>query len=206
MPDMSVTHVETRDEVPGTPVSSSPENPAPAASITDPAVAKNASGVLLRPAATQPSKILWQHLSVLTVVHLISLLAFIPWFFTWSGLTVALLGHFVFGMFGITIGYHRLLTHRGFTCPKWLEYTFATMGMFNLQDSPARWVAIHRIHHRHSDQQADTHSPLVSFFWGHVGWVFYRHKDTNRTISYAKFVPDLLRDPYYRRLERNNGW
>jgi stearoyl-CoA desaturase (delta-9 desaturase) len=80
------------------------------------------------------------------------------------------------------------------------------MGMFNLQDSPARWVAIHRLHHRFSDQQADTHSPLVSFFWGHVGWVLLRHNDTNRTIRYARFVPDLLRDPYYRRLERNNGW
>ena len=163
-------------------------------------------GDLPHPEKTQPFKILWQHLTVLTAVHLISLLVFVPWFFTWSGLTVGILGHFVFGMLGITIGYHRLLTHRGFTCPKWLEYTFATMGMFNLQDSPARWVAIHRIHHRHSDQQGDTHSPLVSFLWGHMSWVVYRHKDTNRTIRYAKWVPDLLRDPYYRRLERNSGW
>jgi stearoyl-CoA desaturase (delta-9 desaturase) len=46
----------------------------------------------------------------------------------------------------------------------------------------------------------------VSFFWGHVGWILYRHKDTNRTIRYARFVPDLLRDPYYRRLEKNSGW
>lgn len=167
---------------------------------------KLSPGDLPRPEETQPPKILWAHVIVIAVVHLISLLVFIPWLFTWSGLVVAILGHFVFGMLGITIGYHRLLTHRGFTCPKWLEYVFATMGMFNLQDSPARWVAIHRIHHRHSDQQGDTHSPLVNFFWGHMGWVFYRHKDTNRTIRYAKWVPDLLRDPYYRRLERNSGW
>ena len=135
-------------------------------SNTDKEVKKLARGDLPRPKETLPPKILWPHVIVLATVHLISLLALIPWFFTWSGLIVAILGHFVFGMLGITIGYHRLLTHRGFTCPKWIEYTFATMGMFNLQDSPARWVAIHRIHHRHSDQQGDTHSPLVSFIWG----------------------------------------
>lgn len=158
------------------------------------------------PAGTQPFKILWPYLIVLVLVHLVSFLAIIPWFFTWSGLIVAILGHFIFGMFGITIGYHRLLTHRGFTCPKWLEHTLATMGMFNLQDSPARWVAIHRLHHRHSDQQADPHTPLAGFWWSHVGWVVCRHKDTDRTIRYGRYVPDLLRDRYYRRLERNNGW
>ena len=161
---------------------------------------------LPHPEATQPLKLVWHIVFVLVMLHLISLLAFVPWFFTWSGLVLAILGHFVFGMFGITIGYHRLLTHRGFSCPKWFEHLLATLGMCNLQDSPARWVAIHRLHHRHSDQQADTHSPLVSFLWGHVGWVVYRNKDTDRTIRYAKWVPDLLRDPYYRRLERNNAW
>jgi stearoyl-CoA desaturase (delta-9 desaturase) len=126
--------------------------------------------------------------------------------FTWSGLVLAILGHFVFGMLGVTIGYHRLLTHRGFTCPAWLGHSLAVLGMCNLQDSPARWVAVHRMHHRHSDQQADPHSPLVSFMWGHVGWVVHRHKVFDRTIHYAPYVGDLLRDPFYRRLERNDAW
>jgi len=78
--------------------------------------------------------------------------------------------------------------------------------MCNLQDSPARWVAIHRLHHRCSDQQADPHSPLVNFFWGHVGWVCWRHKEFDRTFNYARYVPDVLRDPYYLRLERNKVW
>lgn len=157
---------------------------------------------LERPAETQPLKVLWPYATVLGLLHAACLLAFIPWLFTWSGLLVAILGHLVFGMLGITVGYHRLLTHRGFTCSKWLEYSLATMGMFNLQDSPARWVAIHRSHHRNSDQQADPHTPLVNFFWGHVGWVVCRNKDLNRTLRYAKYVPDLLRDPFYRRLEK----
>jgi stearoyl-CoA desaturase (delta-9 desaturase) len=161
---------------------------------------------LALPEATQPLKILWKYVIVLTLVHLASLLAFIPSLFTWSGFILAVAGHFIFGMFGITIGYHRLLTHRGFRCPKWLEYVLATLGMCNLQDSPPRWVAIHRMHHRYSDQQADPHSPLVSFIWGHVGWVVCRHKELDRSSHYKPYVPDLLRDPYYRRLDHKDGW
>ena len=158
------------------------------------------------PDETQPLKIQWQYAIVLTLVHLVALLAFVGWFFTWSGLVVGIAGHFVFGMLGITIGYHRLLTHRGFTCPKWLERSLAVLGICSLQDSPARWVAIHRMHHQHSDKQPDPHSPLVNFLWGHVGWVVCRHTDLDTTRHYERYVRDLLRDPFYLQLERRQGW
>ncbi|NNE00631.1 MAG: acyl-CoA desaturase [Pirellulaceae bacterium] len=158
------------------------------------------------PEKTQPFRILWEYVGVLSAVHLVALLAFVPWFFTWSGAILAVLGHFVFGMLGITIGYHRLLTHRGFTSPTWLEHSLATLGMCNLQDSPARWVAIHRMHHQHSDKQPDPHSPFVNFLWGHVGWVVCRHRDLDRTSHYERYVRDLLRDPFYLKLERRGGW
>ena len=162
------------------------------------------------PEETQPIQIMWQYAIVLGLVHLIALVAFLPPFFhylfTWPALIAAIAGHFVFGMFGITIGYHRLLTHRGFTCPKWLEHTLAVLGMCNLQDSPARWVAIHRVHHQHSDDQPDPHSPLVNFLWGHVGWVVCRHRELDRTSHYERYVRDLLRDPFYLKLERTDGW
>ncbi|MEM1068413.1 MAG: acyl-CoA desaturase [Planctomycetota bacterium] len=165
---------------------------------------------LPRPDETQPFRILWQYAIVLGLMHVIALYAFLPfsfsYFFTWSGVILAIAGHFVFGMLGITIGYHRLLTHRGFTCPKWLEHSFAVLGICNLQDSPARWVAIHRMHHQHSDKQPDPHSPLVSFLWGHVGWVICRHRDLDRTSHYERYCRDLLRDPFYLRLERKQGW
>lgn len=158
------------------------------------------------PEETQPTRILWEYVIVLTGMHLLALLAFVPWFFTWSGLVLAIAGHFLFGMLGITIGYHRLLTHRGFTCPKWLEHSLALLGICNLQDSPARWVAIHRMHHQHSDKQPDPHSPLASFLWGHMGWVVCRHRDLDKTSHYERYVRDLLRDPFYLRLERKSGW
>src|ERR1700730_15175567 len=65
--------------------------------------------------------------------HLLALLAFLPWFFSWTGVTLAVLGIYVFGVLGINIGYHRLLTHKGFVCPKWLEHGFAVLGGWCLQ-------------------------------------------------------------------------
>ncbi len=173
-------------------------------------VTANDSQRLPHPDETQPFRILWEYVASLGTVHVIALLAIIPGFagylFTVSGLVLGILGHFFFGMLGITIGYHRMLTHRGFTCSKWLEHSFALLGMCNLQDSPARWVAIHRMHHQHSDKQPDPHSPLVNFMWGHMGWVIYRHKDLDKTSHYERYVRDLLRDPFYLNMERYVGW
>ena len=161
----------------------------------------------LRPPETAiPIKIYWRYAVALVLVHLFALLAFVPWLFSWTGLIVGILGHYTFGMLGITVGYHRLLTHQGFTCPKWLEHTLAIMGICTLQDSPARWVAIHRVHHKHSDEQPDPHSPLVSFFWGHMGWLFVQNRDHRDLNCYERYVRDLLRDPFYFRLERNSFW
>src|ERR1700722_6042433 len=64
----------------------------------------------------------------LVLYHALALLAFVPWFFSWTGVLLAVLGIYVFGVLGINIGYHRLLTHRGFVCPKWLERCFAFLG------------------------------------------------------------------------------
>ncbi len=158
------------------------------------------------PEATQPLRIVWSYALVLLTIHVAALLVLVPYLFTWSGVILAIVGHFFFGMLGITVGYHRLLTHRGFTCPRWLEHSFAILGMCNLQDSPARWVAIHRLHHQHSDQQPDPHTPLANFLWAHIGWVVCRHRDLDRTTHYERYVRDLLRDPFYLRMERYSGW
>ncbi|MEL7337147.1 MAG: fatty acid desaturase, partial [Planctomycetota bacterium] len=162
------------------------------------------------PESAQPLQLMWTYVAVLSVIHLLALPAVLPftaaYCFTWSGLIVGIGGHFLFGMMGITIGYHRLLTHKGFQCPKWFERTLALLGTCNLQDSPARWVAIHRMHHQHSDHQPDPHSPLVNFVWGHVGWVVYRNRDIDTTTHFQKYAKDLLRQPFYLNLERKGMW
>lgn len=147
-------------------------------------------------------RIVWQYAITVGVYHLIALLALLPWWFSWTGVVLAILGLYVFGTLGINLCFHRLLTHRGLTCPKWLEHGFAILGVCCLQDTPARWVAVHRRHHEHADQQDDPHSPLVDFFWGHVGWMLVQNRDLVRLGIYDRYAKDILRDPFYRRMER----
>jgi stearoyl-CoA desaturase (delta-9 desaturase) len=71
-----------------------------------------------------------------------------------------------------------------------------------MQDTPARWVAVQRRHHEHADQREDPHSPLVGFFWGHVDWMLVENADLVRLSIYDRYSKDILRDRFYRRLER----
>ena len=86
------------------------------------------------------------------IVHIIAGLAFFPWFFSWTGVVLFGAGIFVFGVLGINLCYHRLLTHRGFSCPLWLEHMLAVLAVCSVQDSPPHWVAVHRRHHQYTDQ------------------------------------------------------
>lgn len=148
----------------------------------------------------------------ISTVHLLGLIAlglfafglesWRPYLFSWTAFAMFLFGIHLFGQ-GITIGYHRLLTHRSFKTPKWLEHFIAILGICSMEDTPARWVTIHRIHHVHSDEVPDPHSPRVSFFWSHMGWLMYINREAYSVASLEKFSKDLLRDPFYMRLETN---
>ena len=174
---------------------------------TAPAIhAVPASRRISLPAGVQHRQIYWRYALGVLFYHLVALLAFVPGFFSWTGLTIAVLGVYFFGSLGINLCYHRLLTHRSFACPKWFEHTLAVIGVCCLQDAPARWVAVHRKHHHHSDEQADPHSPLVNFFWGHMGWLMYENSELDRLAVYQRYARDLLRDPFYKMLERHFFW
>jgi stearoyl-CoA desaturase (delta-9 desaturase) len=154
------------------------------------------------PAGVAPIRVNSVYAATIAAYHLIALLAFVPWFFSWTGVVLAVLGHFIIGGLGISLCYHRLLTHRGLVLPKWLEHTFAVFGVLSAEDTPARWVAIHRRHHEHADDEADPHSPNVNFFWGHVGWVVTENRELPRMRTFDRYAKDVLRDKFYARLER----
>jgi stearoyl-CoA desaturase (delta-9 desaturase) len=158
------------------------------------------------PEEAQPLRIFWVYALSLATVHLLSLLALIPSLFSVSGLVVLVITHVLFDGFGVSIGYHRLLTHRGFQCPRWLEHTFAILGVCTLQDSPARWVAVHRMHHQHSDHQPDPHTPLVTFFWGHMGWLMAVDRRHDSIFHFERYVRDMFHDRFYFVLEKYLGW
>jgi stearoyl-CoA desaturase (delta-9 desaturase) len=107
--------------------------------------------------------------------------------------------------FGVTIGYHRMLTHRSFATYKPLEYALAVAGALSLQGSPLDWVADHRKHHAHTDEEGDPHSPhnhdggLAGLWHAHVGWLW----KTNGQASSQKYAKDLVEDPVHRWMHRN---
>ena len=100
------------------------------------------------------SMIHWENVIPIIAFHLLIPLAFFSYFFSWWGLLFLPIGNYFFTSLGIGAGYHRLLTHRGFDCPKWFEYALALLGVCSFQDSPARWALVHRVHHQHSDSSA----------------------------------------------------
>ena len=71
------------------------------------------------------------------------------------------------------MGYHRLLTHRGYKAPKWLEYVMAVCATLSLEGGPLVWVATHRVHHQLTDRPGDPHTPREGGWWSHAGWVIY---------------------------------
>jgi stearoyl-CoA desaturase (delta-9 desaturase) len=152
------------------------------------------------------SRILWEYVIPVIGFHLLIPLAFTSYFFSWWGVLFLPIGNYIFTSMGIGAGYHRLLTHRGFDCPKWFEYLLATLGVCSLQDSPARWVLVHRVHHQHSDHQPDPHTPKVSAFWSHMGWLFIENRELSTGAAYDKYTRDMMRDPYYRWLQRGLNW
>ena len=120
------------------------------------------------------------------------------WFFSWTNVITAIVLHWLAVGFGISLGYHRLHTHRGFKTSKAFEYFLAVCGTLTLEGGPIFWVATHRVHHQHSDQEGDPHTPHDGGFWAHVGWILFGDTHHNNTALMSKYAPDLAADPFYR--------
>lgn len=188
-------------------LAASPLDPAEGTRLSAPHAATHHFPRLDRPTTTRrPTHVFWQYVVGIGGIHLLALLAFLPYCFSWTGVVLALAGLYCYGTLGINLCYHRLLTHQGFKVPKTLEHVFATLGVCCLQDTPARWVAIHRLHHQFSDHVEDPHSPLVNFLWGHMGWLVVQNREHNKLGTYEKYARDVLRDPLYFRFERGLNW
>src|SRR5215212_1917584 len=125
-----------------------------------------------------------------------------------TDLAILAVGYAICG-FGVTVGYHRLLTHRSFQTSDPLRYAFAVAGSYALQGSPLDWVADHRKHHAHTDQEGDPHSPHVGHGHGlkglwhaHTGWLF----ETHGQADWKKYARELYEDPGMRRINKAFPW
>ena len=140
----------------------------------------------------------WVFFAVIAPFHLGALAALFC--FHWSSLVIFLAMWVLSQNVGIAVCYHRQLTHRGFTTPRWLEHFMAVCGTMALQGSPIYWVAVHRMHHRYTDRPGDPHSPRDGKWWSHMGWIL-RGALHSETAMISRYAPDLRRDVFYRWLE-----
>ena len=137
----------------------------------------------------------WITVVFMTIYHLGAVAAF---FYVDAGAMLAAVSlWYVSGSLGIGMGYHRLLTHRGYKTPKWVEYLLTTCGALALEGGPIFWVATHRIHHQFSDKDGDPHTPREGTLWAHMGWVFTGRAMHHDTAILARYVPDLAKDPFH---------
>lgn len=111
---------------------------------------------------------------------------------------------YIWHMMGVTIGYHRLLSHRSFRCPKIIEYFWVLGGYLAFEGSPLWWATLHRAHHRYTDQPLDPHAPQYGWLNAYYGWIF--HSRYPAYIDPTVQSRDLNKDPVYRFLEQNGHW
>jgi len=123
-------------------------------------------------------------------------------FFTWTGLIAAVVLYVLSINVGIGMCYHRLLTHRGYKVPKWLEYAMTACATLSLEGGPIFWVATHRVHHQLSDHEGDPHTPHDGGWWAHVDWILKGDALHHETALLSRYAPDLAKDPVHRMLSR----
>ena len=125
-------------------------------------------------------------LQILAYLSIIPMIIFASW---WQWI-IALLMYFVLNGLGMIMTYHRLLTHRSFKCPKWLEYLFTFITTFSFTGSSITWIAIHRKHHKYADTEKDPHSPDHMGFWKVQFFTAFADVE-------GRYATDLMRDKFH---------
>jgi stearoyl-CoA desaturase (delta-9 desaturase) len=137
----------------------------------------------------------WPTSLVLVLFHIGAIAAL--FMFSWRNLLISVALYWMTVGWGISLGYHRLHTHRSYKCPLWMEYFFSVCGALTLEGGPIFWVATHRLHHQKSDQPGDPHSPHDGAWWAHMGWILWGETNHNNTKALSKYAPDLARHKFY---------
>ncbi|HEU4835950.1 MAG TPA: fatty acid desaturase [Pyrinomonadaceae bacterium] len=137
----------------------------------------------------------WENGIFLVIAHAGAIAALFFW--SWPAIICAVILYWIAGSLGIGMGYHRLLTHRGYRVPRVVEYFLVTCGTFALEGGPIQWVTTHRMHHAHTDQEGDPHTPRDGGWWAHIGWIVRGTAQDHSQATLERYAPDLTKDRYY---------
>lgn len=153
------------------------------------------------PASTVSLHLSKKQFFLVTAMHVLAIAALLnP---STTGAKWCFIFHAITGLFGISIGYHRLLSHNSFRTNRLLQNIFATIGVLAFQGGPLSWVALHRSHHAHTDEPGDPHSARNGFLWSHIAWVVHKGPNGFRFKNVKKLSGSLYNDKYLNFLENN---
>ena len=145
-------------------------------------------------------KLNWNTIIAVSIFHVFAVIALFT--FSWQNLLAAGILWWLAGSVGIGVGYHRLLTHRGFVAPKWLEYVLSICGTLALQSGPLTWVTTHRLHHAFTETDKDPHSPRHGTYWAHMGWIFRGTAQNQSWATMVRYCPDITKDRFQVALDK----
>ncbi len=168
--------------------------PATAPGVTAPVVARRSKPKEVRREKEQrmAEGFNWPVVGWLALLHVGALAA--PFFFSWQGVVLVLVLHWLSGGVGVCLGFHRLLTHGSFETYKPIRYLLTLCGQLAGEGNAIDWVANHRKHHAHSDQEGDPHSPRDGSWWSHVFWLAFLMHGRDYEAHIQRWAPDLAKD------------
>lgn len=132
--------------------------------------------------------------------HLLAVPAFFS--LSWENFTIFLIANFISTCLGITLGFHRLISHRSLKTHTFTKRLLATCGALALQRGPITWAATHRTHHAKSDHDGDPHDSRRGLFFSHMGWLLVKNPDLEDLTLRRRMTRDLQNDPYLRFIDQ----
>jgi fatty-acid desaturase len=141
---------------------------------------------------TDNKSINWHTATFMALFHIGAVAAL--FMFSWQALVAAIVLWWISASLGVGMGFHRLLTHRGYKTPKLVEYFITLCGLLSLEGGAINWVVTHRIHHAHTDGPGDPHTPRDGGWWAHIGWMLKGTAQSHDRETMERYAPDMMKD------------
>ena len=143
----------------------------------------------------EDQRINWHTATFMALFHIGAVAAL--FMFSWQALVAAVVLWWISASLGVGMGFHRLLTHRGYKTPRLVEYLITIFGLLSLEGGAINWVVTHRMHHAHTDGPGDPHTPRDGGWWAHIGWMLKGTAQSHDRETKERYAPDMMKDKFH---------